>query len=193
MRNQSYSSYRGQQSHGGSSRKSSQGRHKQSREARTDTRSGNRDMLSSHQGSVTTGAEETRKRKPSGNQKKRRKEELRARKLQKKQERKETRKERVGQVKQSIFGIFKRFFVALMLLVLVLEMLLMISQNASIDALRFEINDLNASYEKQSNVLKELNSQKETAFKSETIENIARYNLGMVYPSKEQTIYIDLD
>lgn len=96
-------------------------------------------------------------------------------------------------IRAQIADFFKKTFFVLLVLVLIAEAILMLNQNATIDTLKFEINDLNEAYKKEKNILKELNSQKEAALKSETIENIARYNLGMVYPTKEQTIYINLD
>ena len=124
---------------------------------------------------------------------KRQKQERARYKQEQKTIKKASRDESLRLFKERLFDLFKKAFFAILVLVLIGETILMLSQNAGIDALKFEINDLNTQYEKENNVLKELNSQKETALKSETIENIARYNLGMVYPTKEQTIYINLD
>ena len=103
------------------------------------------------------------------------------------------RQEKTRAMKESLVNVSKKAAIALVLLLLIGEAILMINQNAAIDELKFGINDLTAKLEKENNMLKELNSEKETAYKSENIENIARYNLGMVYPTKEQTIYINLD
>ena len=59
--------------------------------------------------------------------------------------------------------------------------------------MKFENNELTSQLEQKKEVIKELNSKKEATYKSETIENIARYKLGMIYPTKEQTVYIYLD
>lgn len=107
--------------------------------------------------------------------------------------RKSTRQENVRTFKLAIKDLLKKAFYVILLALLIGETILMLNQNAVIDNLKFSINDINTELEKENNVLKELNSKKETALKSETIENIARYNLGMIYPTKEQTIYINLD
>lgn len=68
-----------------------------------------------------------------------------------------------------------------------------ITLKSEIDMLKFKNNELSSQLDQKKEVIKELNSKKEATYKSETIENLARYRLGMVYPTKEQTVYIYLD
>lgn len=104
-----------------------------------------------------------------------------------------SRREGMKDVKRFLLELLKKLAIALIAILLIGETLLMINQYAIMDELKFQISDINKELEKDKNYLKELNSEKEAAYKSENIENIAKYNLGMVYPSKEQTIYINLD
>ncbi|MDO4711086.1 MAG: hypothetical protein Q4A75_03835 [Peptostreptococcaceae bacterium] len=123
-------------------------------------------------------------------------EEKKAKKLEK-QERKEKRikerRDRTAALASKMRSMSKKIAMVLMLLVIIAEMLLMLNLNSKLDAIQFEINDHNEKLGEKKQLVKELNSEKEAAHKSETIENLARYKLGMVYPTKEQTIYINLD
>lgn len=119
-----------------------------------------------------------------------------ARKLerqQRKEQKLRERKERVATLASDAKKLIKSLGIVLCILLLIGELMLMLNLNSQLDKIQFEINDYNAQLSEKKQLVKELNSQKEAAYKSETIENLARYKLGMVYPKKEQSIYINLD
>lgn len=118
------------------------------------------------------------------------------RKLEKarlKEERARARKEKMTSLADSALFFGKLLGKLMLLGIIIGEIILMINLNAKIDMIQFEINDLDKELDRKKEIVKELNTEKEAAYKSETIENLARYKLGMVYPTKEQTIYINLD
>lgn len=114
-------------------------------------------------------------------------------KLRNKAARSSARKEKMTDVINSAWAALKKLGAVLFFFILLAEVMMMINLNARIDTAKFENNDLTKQLEKKKEIVKELNSQREAAYKSETIENLAKYKLGMVYPSKDQTIYINLD
>lgn len=119
-----------------------------------------------------------------------------ARKLERQQRKEQQlreRKERVVALASDAKKLIKSLGIVLCILLLIGELMLMLNLNSQLDKIQFEINDYNAQLSEKKQLVKELNSQKEAAYKSETIENLARYKLGMVYPKKEQSIYINLD
>lgn len=65
--------------------------------------------------------------------------------------------------------------------------------NSNIAELQYKINALNKDIVKENNLLNELEAERESTYKSETIENYAKYRLNMVYPTKEQIVYIKID
>lgn len=118
------------------------------------------------------------------------------RKLEKarlREERAKLRKEKMTSLTNSALLLGKLLGKLLLLGIIIGEIILMINLNAKIDMIQFEINDLDKELDRKKEIVKALNTEKEAAYKSETIENLARYKLGMVYPTKEQTIYINLD
>lgn len=107
--------------------------------------------------------------------------------------RKEKRAENIKKLKEDFSNIFKKMFVGLILFIVIIEVLFLVNAQTRLDKIQFDINDLSSQIEKNNNSIKELNSKKESSYKSETIENFAKYKLGMVYPTKEQTVYIYLE
>ncbi len=65
--------------------------------------------------------------------------------------------------------------------------------NSNISQLQYKLNLLNKEISKEKNLLNELEAERETTYKSETIENFAKYRLNMVYPTKDQMVYIKVD
>ncbi len=110
-----------------------------------------------------------------------------------KEEKIKRKKERTAALVSGFLLLCKKVGLVLFVLIALGELMLLINFEARIHSIQFEINDITANLDEKKELLKELNSQKEAAYKSETIENIARYNLGMIYPTKEQTVYINLD
>ena len=65
--------------------------------------------------------------------------------------------------------------------------------NSNISQLQYKVNEIKRDIEKEKNYLNELEVERESTYKSETIENYAKYRLNMIYPSKEQIVYIKVD
>lgn len=125
-------------------------------------------------------------------QEKRKQEQKLQKKLNKEKKAKE-RKENFASLASSVLYLSKKLVVVLLVLLILGEVMLSLNFKSQLDALQFDINDISSKLEKEQNIIKELNSEKESAYKSETIENFARYRLGMIYPTREQTVYINLD
>lgn len=94
--------------------------------------------------------------------------------------------------RNGISAFAKKFLIFVSLIVIVTQVIFIIKLNSKLESLQFDINKMNTKISKDKEIIKELNTKKENAYKSETIENFARYKLGMVYPKKEQIVYINL-
>lgn len=110
-----------------------------------------------------------------------------------KEERAKLRKERMAAFTDSAVVFFKKLGVVLGVIFILGEILLIINLHSRIDGIQYEINDAEKQLNQKKEIIKDLNTQRESAYKSETIENLAKYKLGMVYPKKEQIIYVNLD
>ena len=75
---------------------------------------------------------------------------------------------------------------------IVISMVLLYN-NSKIAQFQYQANSIKRNIEKEKNHLNELEAERESTYKSETIENYAKYKLNMVYPSKEQIVYIKVD
>ncbi len=141
--------------------------------------------------------ENLRKRKkrnaPSKNVPRLTKEEQKKLRTQQKQERAIARKEAWVSFAAALKEFFVRMGMVLAVLFIIGGIMVTITLKSEIDMLKFKNNELSSQLDQKKEVIKELNSKKEATYKSETIENLARYRLGMVYPTKEQTVYIYLD
>lgn len=71
--------------------------------------------------------------------------------------------------------------------------MILLYNNSNIAQLQYKINSINKEIEKEKNYLNELEAARESTYKSETIENYAKYKLNMVYPTKDQIVYIKVD
>lgn len=71
--------------------------------------------------------------------------------------------------------------------------MILLYNNSNIAQLQYKINSINKEIEKEKNYLNELEADRESTYKSETIENYAKYKLNMVYPTKDQIVYIKVD
>ena len=112
---------------------------------------------------------------------------------QRKRERSAARKARWNDLVGALKELTVKMGMILAILLVLAGVMGTITLKSEIDLLKFENNELTSQLEQKKEVIKELNSKKEATYKSETIENIARYKLGMIYPTKEQTVYIYLD
>lgn len=71
--------------------------------------------------------------------------------------------------------------------------MVLLYNNSNIAQLQYKANAIKRDIEKEKNYMNELEAERESTYKSETIENYAKYKLNMVYPSKEQIVYIKVD
>ena len=71
--------------------------------------------------------------------------------------------------------------------------LVLLYNNSRIAQMQYSVNEIREEVEKEKNYQNELEAERESTFKSETIENYAKYRLNMVYTTKEQTVYIKID
>lgn len=65
-----------------------------------------------------------------------------------------------------------------------------VHNNSKISELKYTVTTLNIEINRQGNLINELEAKRESTYKSQTIENYAKYKLGMIYPTKAQTVYI---
>ena len=110
-------------------------------------------------------------------------------KLARQLERKEKREQRRHAIKSNrkplMIACFVVFYIGISMVILY--------NNSRIAQMQYSVNEIRKEIEKEKNYQNELEAERESTFKSETIENYAKYRLNMVYPSKEQTVYIKID
>lgn len=110
-------------------------------------------------------------------------------KLARRLERKEKSEQRRHAIKSNrkplMIACFVVFYIAISMVILY--------NNSRIAQMQYSVNEIRKEIEKEKNYQNELEAERESTFKSETIENYAKYRLNMVYPSKEQTVYIKID
>lgn len=125
---------------------------------------------------------ETQRKKKEEEDRKKAKEHRRIEKLRKKEAYRHALKSNKKLLLGACFVVFY-IFVSMILLY----------NNSNIAQLQYKINSINKEIEKEKNYLNELEAARESTYKSETIENYAKYKLNMVYPTKDQIVYIKVD
>lgn len=121
------------------------------------------------------------------------KENLKKQKLLEKQNRKLEQQKKKEEFQHALKNNFKLFLGACFVVFYVIIAMFILYNNSNIAQLQYKINAINKEIEKEKNYLNELEAARESTYKSETIENYAKYRLNMVYPSKEQIVYIKVD
>lgn len=120
-------------------------------------------------------------------------ERLKKQKLEDKQNKKLENQKRKQEFKHAIKNNFKLFLGACFVVFYIMIAMLILYNNSNIAQIQYKINAIKKDIEKEKNYLNELEAERESTYKSETIENYAKYRLNMVYPSKEQIVYIKVD
>lgn len=87
----------------------------------------------------------------------------------------------------------KTFLVACFVVFYIGISMVILYNNSNISELQYKINSLKKDITKEKNLLNELETERESTYKSETIENLAKYRLNMVYPTKDQIVYVKVD
>lgn len=120
-------------------------------------------------------------------------ESLKKQKLEEKENKKLEKQRRKQEFKHALKNNFKLFLGACFVVFYIMIAMLILYNNSNIAQLQYKINAIKKDIEKEKNYLNELEAERESTYKSETIENYAKYRLNMVYPSKEQIVYIKVD
>lgn len=79
---------------------------------------------------------------------------------------------------------------AILVIYLAIASWTIVHNNSKISELKYTVTTLNIEINRQGNLINELEAKRESTYKSQTIENYAKYKLGMIYPTKAQTVYI---
>lgn len=108
-----------------------------------------------------------------------------ARQIEKKEMKEKRRQAIKSNSKTLLIACFVAFYVGISMVILY--------NNSKIAQMQYNVNEIKKEIEKEMNYKNELEAERESTFKSETIENYAKYRLDMVYPSKDQTVYINID
>ena len=103
------------------------------------------------------------------------------------------RKEKSEQRRHAIKSNRKPLMIACFVVFYIGISMVILYNNSRIAQMQYSVNEIRKEIEKEKNYQNELEAERESTFKSETIENYAKYRLNMVYPSKEQTVYIKID
>lgn len=103
------------------------------------------------------------------------------------------KKEKIEQRRQAIKSNKKSLLIACFVVFYIGISMGILYNNSKIAQMQYNVNEIKKEIEKETNYNNELEAEREGTFKSETIENYAKYRLNMVYPSKEQTVYIKID
>lgn len=120
-------------------------------------------------------------------------ERLKQQKIENKQNKKLEKERKKQEFQHALKNNFKLFLGACFVVFYIIIAMLILYNNSNIAQLQYKINSINKEIEKEKNYLNELEAERESTYKSETIENYAKYRLNMVYPSKEQIVYIKVD
>lgn len=120
-------------------------------------------------------------------------ESLKKQKLEEKENKKLEKQKRKQEFQHALKNNFKLFLGACFVVFYIMIAMLILYNNSNIAQLQYKINAIKKDIEKEKNYLNELEAERESTYKSETIENYAKYRLNMVYPSKEQIVYIKVD
>ncbi len=118
---------------------------------------------------------------------------LKNQKLIEKQNKKLEKQRRKESFQHALKGNKKLLLGACFVVFYIIVSMTVLYNNSNIAQLQYKANAIKRDIEKEKNYLNELEAERESTYKSETIENYAKYKLNMVYPSKEQIVYIKVD
>lgn len=142
----------------------------------------------------TTARGDLSRSQPIAKKKANRKETIKNKKLLKERDKQNKRLQRMNRKnrRKSFYKKVKPVQITLFILgvYLVLAANLVVNNNSQLALLKYKVTELNTEITRQENIINELEAKRESTFKSQTIENYAKYKLDMVYPTKEQTVYI---
>ncbi|MGB5823196.1 MAG: hypothetical protein WBH44_03915 [Proteocatella sp.] len=110
-----------------------------------------------------------------------------------KEKKKIEKQERKAQIWHAIKSNKKIFLVACFVVFYIGVSMGILYNNSNISELQYQMNSFKKDITKEKNLLNELEAERESTYKSETIENLAKYRLNMVYPTKNQIVYIKVD